>query len=174
MLIFKCPKTLTKWSRWGRYDGGTRCWRIHSRRANDRKVSIKGDSKNFKSNFVLCGTQREITTEILRMQENVPFEGTNLSIIARSWTRGSARVSGEEFRENERIFRETETFAQLAFFFFFFLKRTTPRNYPVLRRASFKISSVRLWPRRVHNHNHLVRFGYDDRVTHRGAHWWIV
>lgn len=54
------------------------------------------------------------------MQENVPFEGTNLSIIARSWTRGSARVSGEEFRENERIFRETETFAQLAFFFFFF------------------------------------------------------
>lgn len=41
----------------------------------------------------------------------VPFEGTDLSLIARSRTRGSTRVSGEVARENKGICRKIKNVA---------------------------------------------------------------
>lgn len=130
-------------------DEGTRCRRrVHSRCANGRKVSIKGFEKFQKQFCTLRHATRNNDRDLAGA--SVPFEGTDLPVIARSWTRGSARVSGEAFRANERIFREIEKRRSICVF----LKRTTPRNYPVLW-ASFKISSIRLRPRRVHNHANI-------------------
>lgn len=82
-----------------------RCrWRVYSKSAIVEKVYQWKDSKSFRNNFVLCSTQRETMIKIFQMR--VPFEGTDLSLIARSWTRGSTRVSGEVARENKGIYRE--------------------------------------------------------------------
>lgn len=97
----------------------------------------KGIRKISKNNFVLWGTQT--TIEILRVQ-NVPFEGTDLpQICALLNARKHSLGSRVKHFENGRIFRETDTSLKFAFF-----KRTTPRNYPVLRRNFFEISSVKL------------------------------
>lgn len=95
--------------------------------------SIRKISKN---NFVLWGTQT--TIEILRVQ-NVPFEGTDLPLnCALLNARKHSLESRVKHFENGRIFRETDTSLKFAL-----IKRTTPRNYPVLRRYFFEILSLR-------------------------------
>lgn len=103
-------------------------------RARSKSVD-KGIRKFSKNNFVLFGTQRETTTEILRMQR-VPFEGTDLSLIARSWMREMHSRFGWSVSRTRGTFREIGNVAWFAF-----VKRTTPWNCPVLRRASLKISA---------------------------------
>lgn len=120
--------------------------RCHSKCANVQSVSIKRFEKFEKQFCTLWHATRNNDRDLTGA--NVPFEGTHLSLIARSWMRGSTRVS--RVKRTERIFHET-----------------TPRNYPVLRRASLEISSVRLRPRRIH----FVRYNCHV-VTRRGVHWW--
>jgi len=157
-----CASPCANCLRW-RYDKGTRYRRrVHSKWTNIQKVSIKGFVK-FQKQF--CTLRHATGNDDGDLAfANVPFEETDLSLIARSWMRGSTRDLNEAFREQEDLSRDWNVVR------FAFVKQITPRNY-ILLFVEPLLKFLQLnFDREKCDHDDFARFTCDNYVTRR-VHW---